>query len=332
VTKEDITRKFREFNQKNILIIGDIMLDAYLIGTVDRISPEAPIPIVSVADREYRLGGAANVALNIKALGANPIVCSVIGNDESGDKLFNIFRDNSLDTSGIYTSSNRKTTRKSRIISSNQHLLRVDEEITSPLNVSDEKTLKQTIYKIIADKNIHAVVFQDYDKGVITKSIIEGTIDRSISLNIPVFVDPKRNNFFQYKNSTVFKPNFKEFIEAMGIITSKTPEELLIKTAKKFIKENKIEHLLLTLSEEGILIVNKTNHQHLPAEKRDITDVSGAGDTVISTATLCHISGFLPADTALISNLAGGIVCEKPGVVTISKEKLLSESINHLVQ
>jgi rfaE bifunctional protein kinase chain/domain len=332
VNRIELEKIFDSFDKLNVLIIGDVMVDAYVWGKVDRISPEAPVPIVSCVNRESRLGGAANVALNIKSMGANPILCSVVGNDDKGKEFLNLLTAIQQEQSGIVISDHRRTTVKTRFISDNQHLIRVDEEDTHELANEIEMEFINHIKKLIEKNNIHAIVFEDYDKGVITKSLIEEITNLANIKKIPVLVDPKKRHYKDYKNVTLFKPNFKEFIEGSNLNLEKGNIEGLFVEAKNFQKDMGIDKLLITLSELGVFISNENTYAHIPAVVREIADVSGAGDTVISVATLCLASGMEAKDIAAISNLAGGIVCEIPVVVPIDKKVLLDESIKLFVE
>jgi rfaE bifunctional protein kinase chain/domain len=308
------------------------MVDAYVWGKVERISPEAPVPIVSCVNRESRLGGAANVALNIKSMGANPILCSVVGNDDKGKEFLNLLTAIQQEQSGIVISDHRRTTVKTRFISDNQHLIRVDEEDTHELADEIEIEFIDHIKNLIDKNNIHAIVFEDYDKGVITKKLIEEITSLANTKEIPILVDPKKRHYQDYKNVTLFKPNFKEFVEGSNLNLEKGDIEGLFAEAKNFQQNMGIDKLLITLSELGVFISNEDTYAHIPAVVREIADVSGAGDTVISVATLCLAAGMEARDIAAISNLAGGIVCEIPVVVPIDKKVLLEESIKLFVE
>jgi len=327
VNKSELNRIFESFSDYNILIIGDVMVDAYAWGEVDRISPEAPVPIFSCSSRENRLGGAANVALNIKSLGANPILCSVIGDDDRGKDFVNLLSEIQQEQSGIVVSSHRRTTVKTRFISNNQHVIRIDEEDTHELADDTETSFIKHVLNLLDSKNIDAIVFEDYDKGLITKKLIETVTDKAKQMEIPVLVDPKKRHYSDYKNVTLFKPNFKEFLEGSNLSIEKGDIDDLFRAAKQFQSEMGVDKLLITLSELGVFISNENTYEHIPAVVRKIADVSGAGDTVISVATLCLAAGMNAKEIAAISNLAGGIVCEIPVVVPIDKEQLLSESL-----
>ncbi|HPG73132.1 MAG TPA: PfkB family carbohydrate kinase [Bacteroidales bacterium] len=318
----------KAFSGKTILIVGDVMIDSYLWGKVDRISPEAPIPIVSVTHRENRLGGAANVALNIMELGSEPILCSVIGNDEKGRIFKDLLQQKKLSEAGIVIDVERKTTVKNRIISNNQHLLRVDDEVSHAISDKISDAIFRRIVKICKEKTVSAIIFEDYDKGVITPALIAKLTQFAVKNNIITAVDPKKRNFDKYYHVTLFKPNFKEFCDGLKCNIAKTDYDSLKEYAREFMSARQIQIMFITLSEEGVFITNGKEWHHLPAEKRDIADVSGAGDTVISTATLCLTAQLGILDTAKIANLAGGLVCEKSGVVPISISELIDEIKN----
>ena len=316
---------FDKFNGLRILVIGDVMLDAYVMGKVNRISPEAPVPIVSLENEEARIGGAGNVALNLLALGAKPIICGVIGEDTSGDKLLNLFEKNGISTDGLVKSMVRKTTVKTRVISNKQQLLRIDSESTFPLLESEEIKLNNTIQNII-NQGVDGIIFEDYNKGVLTDSVIQNTIKIAKEKDIPTAVDPKKENFLSYKGVSLFKPNLKELKEGLNLnFDFNSNKELFEKGIEVLEEKLQNEISFITLSEFGVFIKNQTEKYYVPAHMRSISDVSGAGDTVIAVATLCLISGASTKQIAQISNLAGGLVCEKSGVVSISKNDLLKE-------
>ena len=325
-----ITDAFARCSQFNILVVGDVMIDAYMWGKVDRISPEAPVPIISIKSHEERLGGAANVGLNVKAMGANPVMCAVIGNDEKGDLLCRLLEQNGMTADGIIKSDNRKTTVKTRIISSNQHLLRIDDEQTAPLPEDIEKQFISHIDSLFGKCKFDAVIFEDYDKGNITPAIIEHVVAQAQKRNIPTLVDPKKRNFTNYKGVTLFKPNFKEICEGLKISLTKGDFDALNNAAQQLRSMLGATHIMVTLSELGVFITDGDNYSRTPAEVRDIADVSGAGDTVISVASCCMAAGLPPVLTAQIANIAGGLVCEKVGVVPIDKEALLADVVTKL--
>ena len=323
-----IKRIFESFNKLNILIVGDSILDAYMWGDVDRISPEAPIPVVSVNKKENRLGGAANVTLNIKALGANPILCSVLGGDDKQAIFARQMADNNLEISGLIIDNNRKTTVKTRIFGHNQQLLRIDEEILERISKKTEKELINRIKSIISKTVIDAVIIADYDKGVVTPALIREVAEMANSKNIPVAADPKIKNFNQYKNINLFKPNLKELAEGLKTELVKGDFENIKATAKLHRESKNIRYILVTLSEQGVLLGSEETNEVISAEAHQVSDVSGAGDTVISVASACMAANVPPLDMAIIANLAGSLVCEKVGVSPLDKEQLLSETCN----
>ncbi len=317
---------FNSFNNKNVLIIGDVMIDSYLWGNVNRISPEAPVPILNLQNREYRLGGAANVALNIKALGANAILCSVLGDDKESQIVYDLLEKEGLSKAGISISKNRITTIKHRVIASAQHLLRIDSEIDTNINQEEENELLSNIEKLI--DNIDVIIFEDYDKGNITVDVIKRTVELAKHKNIPTIVDPKKRNFLFYNGVTLFKPNLKELREGLKMeVDNKSTIDELYSAAQVLQNQLQCEKVLVTLSENGVIIVDKNKTTHHKAHKREIADVSGAGDTVVSVAALCLANKVEDSLIASLSNLSGGIVCEHVGVVPIDKNVLLDEAI-----
>ncbi len=330
MSPEQLSKLFQDFNQQKIIIIGDIMLDSYVWGKVERISPESPVPIVSVSKKEVRLGGAANVAMNIAALGATPILCSVVGNDDAADTLHKLLLQFKMTAQGILKSKDRKTTVKTRIMSGSHHHVRVDEEITSPISENGTKLVIEKISNLITQEKVNAIIFEDYDKGVISSSLIEQVVAIANKNSIPVIVDPKKRNFSDYKGITLFKPNLKELREGTKNDFENITLEKLNETTTVLKEQQNIKGILLTLSEKGLYLNYNSVNKIFPAHIRNISDVSGAGDTVVSVAALCEALKVEPELMAMLCNLAGGIVCEYAGVVPIDKEKLLKEAIENL--
>ncbi|MEQ8927602.1 MAG: bifunctional ADP-heptose synthase [Fulvivirga sp.] len=315
---------FKEFNKLRVLIIGDVMVDAYIWGAVERISPEAPVPIVRATKRDYRLGGAANVALNVQALGADPILCAVIGKDEGAQKVFDRLEFNKISKEGIVESAERPTTVKTRVLSSHQHIVRVDEETDKLLSKEEEANVWKKIAALLPTCQV--VIFEDYDKGVITKNLIKKSVELAEKNGIPTVVDPKKRNFLNYKHTTLFKPNLKELKEGLKLEFEKGDKPEVEKAVELLMEKLQSKGSLITLSEKGVYINFKNEKHHVPAHLREISDVSGAGDTVISIAALCVALNLSPHVIAALSNLGGGLVCEHIGVVPIDKNDLLQEA------
>jgi rfaE bifunctional protein kinase chain/domain len=326
VEKLKVEQVFKKFSEIRALVIGDAMVDSYMWGTVDRISSEAPIPIVAVKRQENRLGGAANVSLNLQALGATPVLVSLLGNDLKGDIFMELLKKRQLGDAGIMRTGNRQTTVKTRILSGSQQVVRVDEEISDLIGPEEEAIVFQRVETLVEQQKFDIIIFVDYDKGIITKTLIDKVTGLARSKGILVAVDPKKRNFNNYTNVNLFKPNFKEFKEGLKLALEKKDLQAILNEAEKFKKEKKLDVIFITLSELGVIISNGMTQNHFPAEIRDIADVSGAGDTVIAVASLCLAAGLPTRFMAQLSNLAGGLVCEKSGVVPIDSERLKIEA------
>jgi rfaE bifunctional protein kinase chain/domain len=303
------------------------MVDSYLWGKVNRISPEAPVPIVAVNKKERRLGGAANVALNIQALGANPILCSVIGVDYEGMAFLDLLRQQKLSQKGILKSRDRVTTVKTRVIGNNHQLVRVDDETEDDVTAQETHNLLTLISYIIQHDKIDVIIFEDYNKGLITPKLIQKVVELAKSKGIPTCVDPKKKNFNSYKGVTLFKPNMKELREGLKLDIEADNINELQRAISSFRVKQKFETAIVTLADKGMITNSRSVKEHVEAHLRVIADVSGAGDTVISVAALCRALDCNPLLTVSLANLAGGIVCEEVGVVPISKEKLLEEAL-----
>ncbi|MDX2197250.1 MAG: bifunctional ADP-heptose synthase [Cytophagales bacterium] len=313
------------FADLHVLVIGDVMLDAYHWGKVERISPEAPVPVVSLSKKENRPGGAANVALNVIALGAKATICSVIGYDTEGDEFIHLLQHSGISAEGIVRSSSRPTTTKTRILSGHQQILRIDHETDSYISDSENNLLFEKIKQL--SQGCHVVIFEDYDKGVINASLILKCISYFTSLQIPVCVDPKKRNFMHYKGATLFKPNLKELKEGLKKDWESGQDTELLSAVNELDQIIHAHKYLITLSEKGVLIKNSTHTHIVPAHIREIADVSGAGDTVISVAALCVALNLEDKTMAEIANIAGGLVCEHLGVVPINLAELTEECV-----
>jgi len=325
ITINDIQSLFSSFTTTKIGVVGDIMLDTYWWGVVDRISPEAPVPVVSLQRKETRVGGAANVALNLRALGAPTTLFSVIGKDAEGAELESLLNKEGINTSYIHSSDNRVTTNKVRIMGRNQQMMRLDHEHTNDITSEQEAALLNSFYKYVDTEKPSLIILEDYNKGVLTPNIITSVIDYCNAEGIPTAVDPKQKNFLAYKNCTLFKPNLKEVKEGLKISIGEITVQNLNKvhTALNESLQNAIS--FITLSEHGVYFSIGKEQKLIPTHIRSISDVSGAGDTVIAVASLVYASSKNILLAAEISNIAGGMVCELVGTAPINKNDLAAE-------
>lgn len=322
---KEIRNLFEKFEKLRVLIIGDVMIDDYMWGKVSRISPEAPVPVVSITRKEQRLGGAANVALNVKALGATPILCSVIGVDKDGQRFLELMQEQKLAPKGILKSRERITTVKTRVIGNTHHMLRVDEEIDDDITEHETDLFEERIGYLLETQKIDVIIFEDYDKGLITTPLIKSIISLARKMKVPVVVDPKKKHFMHYQGATLFKPNLKELREGLKMDFDQSSEKELTKAVDALKSKLKIDLALITLSEHGIYVHGRKVKKRIPSHVRNIADVSGAGDTVVSVAALCLAAGAKPELIAEVSNIAGGLVCESVGVVPIDRDQLEDE-------
>jgi rfaE bifunctional protein kinase chain/domain len=324
--KAEIENLFAELAGQKVIIAGDVMLDVYLHGNVDRISPEAPVPVVAVDKKENRLGGAANVAMNIKSMGATPFLVSVIGDDEAGKQFLALLNQNAIDQSYIISDSSRITTTKTRVIAKNNQVLRLDEEDVHDVNDTLSQTALQHIKNLIENEHPSVLIFQDYNKGFLTERFIREVTVLCLNNNIPVAVDPKKHNFFAYQLCTLFKPNLREIEDSLRITVDPGSMLSLNEAVLKLHKEIHHGISLITLGDKGMYLKAADVVIKEPAHVRNVADVSGAGDTVISIAALCLAAKTSLATLTALSNIAGGIVCEYPGVVQINRERLMEEA------
>lgn len=314
-----------DFNNVKVLVIGDIILDHYMFGQIHRISPEAPVPIVDIEYEENRLGGAANVALNLSELGARPTLMSVIGDDKSGRTVFELLKKNQIHHDYIITSRSRTTSHKTRIYDDERQVVRFDREDDSDLSTELEAQLISDFDELIRENKFHAIILQDYNKGVLTKKFIKHVLLQTTKRNIPVAVDPKEYNFFEYQQIDLFKPNIKELGEALQMKIDPKNIASLRKAAEELKKKNRFDNLLLTLGANGVFVYTKEGTSFVVSARPIKTaDVSGAGDTVISIATLCFIKDFPFKKIAQLSNAAAGKVCRKVGIAPITLKELKS--------
>lgn len=316
---------FADFARINIVIVGDIMLDTYWWGHVDRISPEAPVPIVSLNRKEFRVGGAANVALNTASLGASTAIISVIGNDADGDQLKLMLAKKDIDVNAVISSSKRITTNKMRVMSRNQQMMRLDTEIIADIDADLEDQFINAVDKYINEHHPQILIFEDYNKGVLTKKVIAAITAICIANKVITAVDPKRKNFLEYKNVTLFKPNIKEVKEGLNLAIDHIGINSLNEIHQLLEKELNHSISLITLSEKGVFYQHEDESIIIPTHIRNIADVSGAGDTVIAVASLVYASTNNMHLAAEMANIAGGLVCEEVGTAAIDKDKLLAE-------
>lgn len=312
----------KNFSGKKIAVIGDLMIDGYFWGVVNRISPEAPVSVVEVDEEFFRFGGAANVALNILKLNSIPIPIGVVGNDNNADIFNSLLFDVGIKKDGIFIDDSRPTTCKIRVIASNQHIVRIDKEKKHPISDKIQRQIVDFYNENISD--IHGVILQDYNKGVLTKELIQEIIDISNLNNKLITVDPKFDNFFEYKNVTVFKPNKKETESVLGIKIDN--QEKLQYAGNELLARLNATYVLITMGAEGIALFEKDKPPiQIPTKARNVADVSGAGDTVISTLTVALCAGANISEAAYLANYAGGLVCEEVGIVPIELEKLFEQ-------
>ena len=325
--------------QLRIAVIGDAMLDVYLRGDVDRISPEAPVPVVHVRERKDALGGAANVVQNVAAIGAGIELVSVMGDDAAGLRLLQLITALGGDTRGLVKTA-RPTTTKTRVLARSQQLLRVDEEVVADCTGAEVEALLAAVDRAVADAD--AVILEDYNKGVLVVPVIERAIERATARGIPVVVDPKYRNFFAYRGTTVFKPNRRELEAALGAAVDLDHPDALPAMLEKL----GVQQLLLTLSEQGMALVQRTAYSvqptasvavtpagvavhRIPTTAREVYDVVGAGDTVIAYLAAMLAAGATPLEAAVIANYAAGVEVGKLGAATVSPDEVLDAFDRH---
>ncbi len=323
--KEKLKSLFDGFRGKKVAVIGDLMLDRYVWGVVSRISPEAPVPVLEVESESSRLGGAANVANNIKALGADPILFGIVGADQAATRLREILDEMQLSRDGIITDGDRPTTVKTRVIAHSQHVVRMDREVRKDIGANVVAEILRVLRSIKG--SLDAILLEDYNKGMLTKDLLSRVIDFGLKEGLVISVDPKQNNFFDYRGVTVFKPNRKEAEGALGVPAG--TDEQAAAAARELLNRLDCRNVLLTRGEKGMTLVEKGGaSMHFPTKARNVADVSGAGDTVISALTVALLSGATIGEAAAIANHAGGLVCGEVGIVPVDKERLFSEILN----
>ncbi|MFN2457694.1 MAG: bifunctional heptose 7-phosphate kinase/heptose 1-phosphate adenyltransferase [Chitinophagaceae bacterium] len=322
---ENFQGLFDKFRSIKVGVVGDVMLDTYMWGSVNRISPEAPVPIVSLSKKDYRIGGAGNVALNLQSLGAKAFVLSVTGQDEDADKLNGLFTEHNIAAQYLLKSTHRITTNKTRVISRNQHMMRLDAEETDDLQAEDEERLIELFQEFLVKEKPDLVILQDYNKGVLTKSAIQNILSQCRKSRVLTAVDPKRKNFFEYKDVNLFKPNLKEVKEALNLLFTNIHLPLLQHIHAELQQLLHHQASFITLSDKGVFYQQENKSSIIPSHLRNIADVSGAGDTVIAVGALVYAATGNVHLMAEVANIAGGLVCEEVGTVAVDRQKLLHE-------
>jgi rfaE bifunctional protein kinase chain/domain len=325
MNKNELTEVFEKMQGLHVVVVGDVMIDNYWWGDVDRISPEAPVPVVALKKRESRLGGAANVALNCKALGARVTLASVVGNDDDGKLLQKLAKDAGIGSELVLSSDRRPTTTKTRVISRNQHMLRLDAETTEELFTEEEHPFIDKVLKFLQREKPEILIFEDYNKGVLKENVIHKITEHCKEIGIITAVDPKKKNFLSYREVDIFKPNLKEVREALHLPVENVNVQELNEVHEHLEKSLRHNITFITLSEKGVFYNNGSSSSIIPSHIRNIADVSGAGDTVIATAAMVYAITRNAALMAEVSNIAGGLVCEEVGVVPIKKALLQKE-------
>ena len=319
LTEDRVKEVLNQAAGKTVAVIGDVMLDRYFWGSVSRVSPEAPVPVIDIDKESFHLGGAANVAKNLKTLGLNPLLCGIIGDDNSGRRFYEIAKQDGINPDGLFIDKNRPTIVKTRIIGNNQHIARLDREVRDNIPVEG----KTHINSILKDRNdLAGIIFEDYDKGSITEDLIIQTLAFAQDNNIPVFVDPKKKHFFEYRGVTVFKPNRKEAANALELPVSSLDE--IRSAGLKILEELECKNVLLTLGSRGMMLFESNGDiSSVPTKARNVADVSGAGDTAIATIAAAYAGGANIKESAEMANFASGVVCESPGIVAIASDELI---------
>jgi rfaE bifunctional protein kinase chain/domain len=319
ISKSRVEEIFKKSKSKKIAVIGDVMLDRFFWGKVSRVSPEAPVPVIDIERESFHLGGAANVANNLHSLGVEPILCGIVGDDNTGNIFKSIAQSKGINIDGIYVDKTRPTTVKTRIIGNNQHIARLDREVRTPAGSKVEELILSNLKSL---NDLSGIIFEDYNKGTISETLIVKILNLSKEMDIPVFVDPKFDNFFNFKNVFLFKPNKKEAQNALGINIDNNDD--IISAGKILLERLESKNILLTLGSKGMMLFESDGTiSSVPTIARQVADVSGAGDTAIATLSVSISGGSDIKEASAISNYASGAVCELPGIVSITKEMIL---------
>jgi len=325
ISKKRVEEIFNYSMSKKIAVIGDVMLDRFFWGKVSRISPEAPVPVIDIEKESFHLGGAANVANNLHSLGVEPILCGIVGDDNTGNIFKSIAQSKGINIDGIYVDKTRPTTVKTRIIGNNQHIARLDREVRTPAGSKVNDLILSNLKQL---NDLSGIIFEDYNKGTISETLIIKILNFAKEMDIPVFVDPKFDNFFNFKNVFLFKPNKKEAQNALGI--SIENKEDVITAGKTLLERLECKNILLTLGSQGMMLFESDGTiSSVPTIARQVADVSGAGDTAIATLSVSISGGADIKEAATLSNYASGAVCELPGIVSITKEMIFKTIDNN---
>ena len=318
LTESRVNNIFSGMQEACIAVIGDLMLDRYIWGETERISPEAPVPIVRLLGESANMGGAANVAANVSTLGAEVQLFGIIGEDAEGEKLRELIERSKFGLSGVISTSSRPTVAKTRVIAGSQHIVRIDRETTDELEENIRRELIGRFKQAL--KDVKAVILEDYNKGVLTREFIREIIDTCRSADIPVGVDPKRENFWDYRGANVFKPNLRELENALG--RALIDEDELIKAGREVQERLEVDHLLVTRGREGMALFSDGDVRMIPTQAQRVHDVSGAGDTVIATIMTSLAGGADIYEAAYLANCAASIVIAEVGAVPVDLQKL----------
>ncbi len=317
---KEIQKALENFREKKILVLGDVMLDHYVWGSVERISPEAPVPVLDIQKEEYRLGGAANVALNLRTLNTAVYLCGIVGNDKEGQLIHSILSEKGIDGSLLVTDISRPTTLKTRIGAITQQIVRIDKEQRQDIPPQIEKLLLSNLKKVVP--LVDGIILEDYNKGCLTERVISSAIKLALKHGKLITADPKQKNFFSFHKVDVFKPNYQEVQKNLGIIFDNDDE--FFYHAWEILRKLKAKSMVVTRGDKGLYVFSDTlEMKHIPTYAKEVYDVSGAGDTVISVLTLALCEGcdiFIAADLA---NHAAGIVCSKMGTASVTIQEII---------
>jgi len=318
-TRDRLTQLLEKMGTRRIAVVGDVMLDRYLIGDTERLSPEAPVPVVRVHEHRSALGGAANVAANVAAIGATAQLVGVVGDDQDGGALRRDMAAAHLDDRFMLTLAGRPTTSKTRVVARGQQVVRIDEEVDTLLDAVEGERIGARVEEAMADAD--ALLLEDYNKGALTPMVIKAALSLARKRGLPTVVDPKFRQFFAYEGATVFKPNRRELEAAMGAAMDLKHRNAIPQALERL----KVDNLLLTLGAEGMLLVTRDRAvTHIPSIAREVYDVSGAGDTVTAWVGTALAAGSTLIEAAHIANYAAGVEVGKSGVATISPAEVLA--------